>query len=311
MFIGFFLAASLKTLTGLYTGYGIMCGWAVGIGYNAVLRCFGELYPGKLGVYNGYLLMMFGFSSFVMGILCNKIIVIFDVHATFLILGFLYAVILFICSIGLRTVPDNRKKPLNTEQYNISIFKQFSFYIIYSYLGISASVGLAVVSIAVPLSLSAGIPQNVSALTPGLISICNGFGRLFWGLLFDKKGRICAMLALTSGFILASVIFVTALTVDAPLMLFPGFILFGLSFGGIPLLSTTISAQLYGRQHYGRNLAIMGTHGIFGSLSGPLLAGFLYDYTHNYQGFSLFSLAISIVPLALIAVSARIKTASA
>jgi OFA family oxalate/formate antiporter-like MFS transporter len=219
----------------------------------------------------------------------------------FLFLGFLYGLALLLCSLGF-AVPTTHKT-LDTQssgQDANHMLKQPVFYITYAYLAVSAAIGLAIVSDAVPMARAAGVSVKLSAAAPGLISVCNGLGRLLFGFLFDKRGRTFSMLVLTGGMVFASGIFIIVFNAGLLPLLGIGYIILGLSFGGVPLLSTMITNKLFGQCHYSLNVSIMGTHGIVGSLSGPLLAGFIYNHTQNYQTNNIFFLLLSFCSLAAV-----------
>ena len=65
--IGFLASSRADTLAVLYLGYGVLCGFASGLVYNAVLSTMSAWFPDKQGMISGVLLMAFGFSSFFVG----------------------------------------------------------------------------------------------------------------------------------------------------------------------------------------------------------------------------------------------------
>ena len=62
--VGFLLSANIRSLAMLYIGFGVICGFASGFSYNAVLATVGKWFPDKQGLISGILLMGFGISSF-------------------------------------------------------------------------------------------------------------------------------------------------------------------------------------------------------------------------------------------------------
>ena len=68
MFLGgFMLSARITSLMGLYIGFGVICGFASGLAYNAVMGTISRWFPDKQGLISGVLLMGFGLSSFLVG----------------------------------------------------------------------------------------------------------------------------------------------------------------------------------------------------------------------------------------------------
>jgi MFS family permease len=109
-------------------------------------------------------------------------------------------------------------------------------------------------------------------------AIFNGLGRILWGMISDRIGRKAAIIAMSAfqGVIM--------------LMLYHGFITFGLAtgliigasfvgfnYGGIFALFPAITADFFGNKEVGRNYGwVFTSYGVAG-LAGPLLAGAFKD----------------------------------
>ncbi len=66
-FLGFLIASRANSTSVLYLGYGVFCGFASGLVYNAVMSTMLGWFPDKQGMVSGILLFGFGFSSFLVG----------------------------------------------------------------------------------------------------------------------------------------------------------------------------------------------------------------------------------------------------
>ena len=54
---GFFGAANMQTLLSLYLSFGVLCGFACGFSYTAILGTLGKWFPDKQGTFSGVLMM--------------------------------------------------------------------------------------------------------------------------------------------------------------------------------------------------------------------------------------------------------------
>ena len=79
--VGFFLASRTQSLPMLYIGFGIMCGLASGMGYNAVMATIVKWFPDRPGLIGGVLLCGFGGGSFIIGKLYMSQLFDFAWHA--------------------------------------------------------------------------------------------------------------------------------------------------------------------------------------------------------------------------------------
>ena len=57
---GMILTSRTQSLPTLYMGFGVICGLAAGISYNAIMSTVGKWFPDKQGLVSGVLLMGFG-----------------------------------------------------------------------------------------------------------------------------------------------------------------------------------------------------------------------------------------------------------
>lgn len=307
---GFFLSSRVQSLWGLYLSFGVVCGFASGIAYNAVLATVGKWFPDKPGLISGILLMGFGLSSFLIGKLYQMFTpdTVGAWRHSFVALGIVTAVIVAACGFflekpGTDFVPPasaakkkNFVNPVAMEATTGEMVKKPAFWLFYLWATLLSAAGLALVSQAggIAREVGAGVSAGTVATVVGMISVCNGVGRVALGGLYDKKGRELTMQAVNALFLATCVILVIALKSGSFPLLVVGFMVGGLAYGGVTPTNAAFVSSYYGMQHYALNLPIVVTNLIFASF-GSTIAGALYDATGSYMSTYLMIGGLAIV----------------
>ena len=307
---GFFIASRANSPAVLYAGYGVFCGFASGFVYNAVLSAMSAWFPDKQGMISGILLMGFGFSSFFVG----KIYQAFTPsgegveawRSSFVVFGILIAVIFLVCGLFFdRPGPQDQAflaglagKGKRTREAGLDIgaramIKRPSFWIFFCWTICLGGAGMALISQASGIAREAGpgAAESTIATAAGLISIFNGIGRVFFGTLFDRKGRNAAMLSAGAGFAASALILAGALAGGSFGMVILGFICSGFFYGGMnPSISAFVNSA-YGPTHYPVNFSVMNLNLLAASFGGTI-GGLLYDAGGTYMT-TIWYLAVS------------------
>lgn len=307
---GFFLSSRVQSLWGLYLSFGVVCGFASGIAYNAVLATVGKWFPDKPGLISGILLMGFGLSSFLIGKLYQMFTpdTVGAWRHSFVALGVVTAVILAACGFFLEkpggdfvspasaAKKKNFVNPVAMEATTGEMVKKPAFWLFYLWATLLSAAGLALVSQAggIAREVGAGVSAGTVATVVGMISVCNGVGRVALGGLYDKKGRELTMQAVNALFLATCVILVIALKSGSFPLLVVGFMVGGLAYGGVTPTNAAFVSSYYGMQHYALNLPIVVTNLIFASF-GSTIAGALYDATGSYMSTYLMIGGLAIV----------------
>ena len=127
----------------------------------------------------------------------------------------------------------------------------------------------------------AGIsPEKAAFLGIGLFTLLSIIGRLAFGWLGDFVDK--RYLFMISYSLSGLGIFALIYAHDIPgALLYSA--LFGIGFGGTIPLSPAIRGEYFGRAAFGKIQGFMAPIMMTGSMTGPLLAGFLYDFTETYK----------------------------
>lgn len=143
-----------------------------------------------------------------------------------------------------------------------------------------------------------GISKQIAAGTLGFMTGVSAFGRFGMGFLSDwLPNRYVlttsyAMRAMGVGILLLLLFF----RLPGALVLYV--IIYGIGVGGAAILPSLIIAEHYGSTHMGKIVGLARTFEALGLLTGPIVAGFLYDVTGSYQ-WALFLMMTSLALAAL------------
>lgn len=282
--LGYSLLALLPggSLGRLYVLYGVVVGFGIDISYNSLLTTGNAWFPDKKGTSSGLMMMCFGFSTMLLGKLVARM---FDMSAfgwrkTFLLLGVSIAAILALCML---------------------IVCRPTFWLFYVYGFLAASVGGTVISFAKDLSMSLGAAAETATLLVGILSVCNGFGRILCGISFDAFDRRKTMILASGVTVIAPAIMLAAILSNSLPLAILSFCLTGVSYGTVPTVSAAFIGAFYGTKDYALNYSISNTKLLFSSFSATAAATLLSS-TGSY--FAPFVLLFAMAALAFVLVFA-------
>ena len=297
--VGFFIASRAQSLPVLYLGYGLLCGTASGFAYNAVIGTVPKWYPGKEGLVSGVLLMGFGTSGLLIGSAYTALTpeAIGAWRISMLWMGLLMAAALILASRFIRhnkneqgELTDNKWEP-SADIPPAQMLRHKSFWFFFLWASLIGASGLAIISQARPIALSI-VPDlsagSVSFLV-GLISICNGLGRIIVGFLFDRFGQRRAMQTVIAFFFAGVGLISLSSAIGSLSLTVAGFIAIGLGYGGTPISSAAYTRSFFGSRYYSVNFPIVNMTLILASLGGTA-AGALYDRALSFHSTYVFLL---------------------
>lgn len=316
-FVGFFIASRSNSTTMLYLGYGVLGGFASGLVYNAVMSTISKWFPDKPGLISGILLMGFGFGSFFVGKVYQAMTPagpgIDAWRNTFFIFGVVLLVAIGVCGLFFvkPTVEDladlkiegpakkTGKREEGLEATPAEMLKTSAFWLYFVWAILLSAAGLALISQATGVATEVGpeVDASTIATVVGLISICNGIGRVIFGGLFDKIGRGKTMTLISVAFIVSVSILVLALTQQSFTLIVVGFICTGFSYGGVTPTNSAFISAFYGKKNYPVNFSIINMNLLVASF-GSTIAGMLYDASGSFL--STFFMMIGAGVLAVI-----------
>ncbi|MDE2850682.1 MAG: OFA family MFS transporter [Acidobacteriota bacterium] len=209
------VALRLDMLPLFYVGYGVVGGAGIGLGYVTPVATVAKWFPDHKGLVTGIVVMGFGVGAFLLSKGLAPLLVVRtgeDLSQVFLWLGIIFACLLIPCSLLLSDppVPSDLVKAVagpaaetasaedDTAVKTYLGSQQFVFMWIVFFFNIAA--GITVISFQSELlqevwglsdpSLEPATLAEYGATLIAISSLCNGVGRLFWGLLSDRIGRV-------------------------------------------------------------------------------------------------------------------------
>lgn len=310
---GFQITAGLRSLTALYIGFGVISGLGAGLVYNAVMSTITKWFPDRQGLISGLLLMGFGLSAFVVGKLYQALTPagIGGWRSSFRVMSWLIFAVLAVCSPFFRrpdalsvlpaaAAKDGRANPVSMETPTAQMVRRPAFWLYYLWAIALSAAGLALVSQASGSAAEVGrnAAPGTIATAVGLISVFNSAGRVLSGMLYDRRGRSAAMHTVNLLFLATGVILMLGLSTHSFSLVIVGFILGGLSYGGVPPTNSAFVSDYYGQKHFSLNFSVINTNMVFASF-GSTIAGSLFDASGSYFSTYLFMAVLSAVGITI------------
>jgi OFA family oxalate/formate antiporter-like MFS transporter len=273
--VGCLLAAWLgDTVTGLTLTFGVTVGLGVGLAYVTPIANLLKWFPDKRGMVVGMAVMGSGFSALFWGPLVEQLIgrnpALYSVTVprTFVTMAIIFSIAVIGMAQLYRLPPPDWKpegwspppgvlvtRSLSTAE----MFRTWQFYALWVTYFLGSSVGLTAIGEASPMLQEvgkAGAPIS-SGVGLGIIGICNACGRLGWGSLSDRLGRLRTLL------------FMSVVSIAACLgilshpsgfwMALCGLCIAAIGYAGYLALMPALTADYFGPKHVGANYGILFT----------------------------------------------------
>ena len=293
--VGYMLASlALKwdMLALFYVGYGVIGGAGIGLGYVTPVATVAKWFPDKKGLATGIVVMGFGVGAFLLSkglapLLVSRLAG--DLSQVFLGLGVIFACVLIPCSLLLSNPPATaeavaEQTPADESDSAVPYLRSSEFALMWIVFFFNIAAGISVISfqsellqevwgLADPTVEPATLAEYGATLI-AVSSLCNGVGRLFWGLLSDRLGRVRVFRILLAS---QMVVFGILMTERNPWVFSVLVCYILLCFGGGFATMPSFVLDVFGPQKmstiYGTILTAWAAAGI----CGPLYVGYLKD----------------------------------
>ena len=286
VFTGLFTQSSTLLL---YFTYAVMAGGGIGIIYNVVISSVNAWFPDKKGFCSGCLMMGFGASTLILGNLASALFEIESIgwRMTYVIFGIALGAALVITGFVIKRpgaddiLPEAKAvqtKGENFERRDYSpteMIRRSSFWRAFICLICLTAVGSSVISFARDLALSVGAESGLATTLVGVLSVCNGLGRILTGKIFDILGRRKTMIAANIVTIFAAGVTLLAVYIGSLPLCIIGLCLTGVSYGSSPTVASAFSSAFYGMKHFATNFSIMNFNLMVASFVATACSGLL------------------------------------
>jgi len=311
---GFILTALLRdaSVVMLYISYGVLAGLGIGIAYNVLIATVSAWFPDKKGLCSGCLMMGFGASALILGNAANALFKSdMGWRSTFIILGVAICVVLFLAGLLLQkpsediTLPQPKvTKSAGTENFESKdytsgqMLRRPSFWMAFICISFLAAVGSSVISFAKDLALSVKAPESLAVSLVGVLSVCNGLGRILTGALFDSIGRRKTMLCANGLTICAAGVTLLAVSIGSLPLCIAGLCLTGMSYGACPTITAAFTSSFFGMKYFSTNMALM-TFTVMGGSLIATLSNKILEVTGGYTVTFIMLLSLTAIAFVL------------
>lgn len=311
---GFGLTALLNhvPVAVLYLTYGVLAGIGIGIAYNVVIATVSAWFPDKKGLCSGCLMMGFGASALVLGNVADAMFKsALGWRATYAVLGAAIFVVLTLAAVILkkpgaqvifpesdktksRAGDSSGKQDFTSKQ----MLLRPSFWMAFFCISFLAAVGSSVISFAKDLVLSVNAPEALAVSLVGVLSVCNGLGRIATGAVFDVIGCRKTMIYANLLTIVAAAVTLLAVCVNSLVLCIVGVCLTGMSYGACPTITSAFTSTFFGMKHFSNNMALMTFTVMVGSFVATA-SNKVLEATGGYAATFVMLLVLTFVALVL------------
>ena len=297
------LALYLDWIPLFYLGYGVIGGAGIGMGYVTPVATVAKWFPDRKGLVTGIVVMGFGVGAFLLSKGLAPLLVLQagqDLSLVFVWLGVIFACVLIPCSLflsnppepepapGIRPAPGTQPAPQAAAgggpESVWPYIRSPAFVILWIVFFFNIAAGISVISFQSELlqevwglsdpSLEPAMLAEYGATLIAVSSLCNGVGRLFWGLLSDRIGRVAVFRILLAS---QMVVFGILMTETNPIVFSALVCYVLLCFGGGFATMPSFVLDVFGPKKmstiYGAILTAWAAAGI----AGPVYVGYLKD----------------------------------
>ena len=311
--LGFVLTAYIRdtSVVMLYISYGVLASLGIGIAYNVLIAIVSAWFPDKKGLCSGCLMMGFGASALILGNVADALFKSnLGWRITYVILGVAICIVLILSGILLQkpNCQQELPQPKNTKNTDVEDFEKQdytsrqmlcrpSFWMAFICISFLAAVGSSVISFAKDLALSVNATESLAISLVGVLSVCNGLGRILTGTLFDTIGRRKTMLCANMLTICAAAITLLAVSISSLPLCIVGLCLTGISYGACPTITAAFTSSFFGMKYFSTNMALM-TFTVMGGSLIATVSNKILEITGGYN--ATFMMLLSLCAIALI-----------
>ena len=292
--VGFMLLSVTQYSWQLYLFYGVIIGLGMGGVFVALVSTVARWFVKRRGLMTGIVLAGIGAGTLIIAPVSSWLISAYEWRLSYLLIGGAVLIIGIAAAQFMRRdpakmglMPDGRieeKSPeLPSDIKGLSLKEALltrQFWMVgisFAFLGYCTfTITVHLVPHITDLGISATSAAGILSVTGGVQSV----GGVVMGILADKIG---SRRIITISFVVVSAALLCLIPVNGVGLLFLLAIVYGFGIGGGTAMESTIVAELFGLKSHGVILGVISFGFTIGAAIGPLVTGYLFDMTGNYQ----------------------------
>ena len=304
-------------------GYGFVGGTGLGFGYVVPVATVANWFPEHKGLSTGLVVMGFGLGALFLSKLLAPALLVHteeNLSEVFLLLGVLFGCILIPSSFFVTNppkvetnqetklaVPTPEQTDEDRPDYVRRCLGSYEFIVMWLIFFFNIAAGISVISFQSPLlqdvwelNDASVEPEMLAIYGANLIaasSVCNGLGRLLWGLLSDHIGRVMVFRILLAS---QTVVFGILMTERDPWIFSALVCYIMLCFGGGFATMPSFVLDVFGQKKMSTLYGLILTAWSFAGIIGPLYVGYLKDNYPNRVVIYCFLIGVLFLSLGFI-----------
>lgn len=263
----------------LLIGAGLLVGVGTGFGYVCPLATAVKWFPKRKGLMTGVAVAGFGGG----GVLLSQLVEWLlrdgmDVMNIFRLVGIVYGGAILLAALIL-TVPEHATRHAHHAAFRIrELFARGEFYSLLIGMFAGTFGGLLVIGNLKPMGLDFDLSPERAATAVGIFALGNALGRVTWGVIYDRIGRVAIPVSLMT--LMLGILAPLVIAGDISFLVISGWMGFG--FGSCFVLYAVHVTTLYGHERMGSVYPVVFLmYGISGII-GPATGGMIFDKTGGY-----------------------------
>jgi OFA family oxalate/formate antiporter-like MFS transporter len=319
----------LSRTTSLGMFYGALALMAVGIScctMTVLMTAVTNWFHRRVGLASGIAVSGFGFGGLLIPVMV-RLIDVYDWRTTLTILAVGMVVLILPLSLLFRHKPEQygyapdgaAMPPANSDgsmpaiqpsEIDVGVrtaLKSRTFWQLALAYTVQVLLVSSVVTHVMPYLSSIGIGRSMATVVATAVPLISIVGRFGLGWLGDRVNRRVAAAGAFGMMGLGALCFALAGIAGTWLLVF--FLLFfGVGYGGGNSLRPSLGREYFGRASFGTIFGLIIGINMLGGLSGPPLAGWVYDTWGAYQGIWFVFAGLAVVALCLVVSTRPLKT---
>lgn len=279
----------------LYLYFGVLAGLGGGMLYLSMATYVVQLFPDKRGLAAGLYTACYGCGALFWAPIASMIIESTGkVGSAFLYLGIFFLVGCVVATRFLHEVPPGYQgesgkggaapKPLAalSEKTTAQMLGSPMYYLILAIYTCGLCGGMMVLALGSPIIQgSLGYSPEKAAVIVGLFSLASTGGRLFWGFMSDKLGRLTVLVLLG---LICSIAMIVLSRMSEEFIFLAAILCVPMCYGAYAALLSPIAVETFGAKHLGMNFNFLFLSFALSALIGPQIIASVKASSGGYGG---------------------------